>query len=186
MEEPHLLVLPVVLPPVYHSVDRTVDIDAYVSLDTNRYSVPEYLIGKVVMVHKYLTRVVVFFQNKQVADHQRIIGERNKKKTDPSHHKPLARKRAYQGACSEETLLLGHHEMLDAYIRGVKKRVYGRGVYRMRRLLNMQPLILMRHSWLRSSRRRNLACTTLPGWKGMILKQVAGDIFKLDDEDDDD
>ncbi|MDQ6959458.1 MAG: helix-turn-helix domain-containing protein, partial [Mariprofundaceae bacterium] len=97
MEKPHLLALPAVLPPVYHSMDRTVDIEAYVSLDTNRYSVPEHLIGKVVMVHKYLGRVVVFFDHKQVADHVRIVGGRGKKKTDPSHHKPLAYKRSYQG-----------------------------------------------------------------------------------------
>jgi len=186
MEKPHLLVLPAVLPPVYHSVDRTVDIDAYVSLDTNRYSVPEYLIGKVVMVHKYLTRVVVFFQHKQVADHPRIIGKRKKKKTDPSHHKPLARKRAYQGACSEETLLLGHHEMLDAYIRGMKKRVHGRGVYRMRRLLNMQRTYPDVPFMAAIRQAQKYGMYDLARLESMILKQVAGDIFKLDDDDADD
>ncbi len=93
--------------------------EAYISLDTNRYSVPENLIGKVVMVHKYLIRVVVFFQHKQVADHLRIIGQRNKKKTNPTHHKPLAYQRAYQGACSEEKLLLGCHGILDTYVRAM-------------------------------------------------------------------
>jgi len=42
----------------------------------------------------------------------------------------LAYKKACQGACSEEKLLLGQYEMLDAYVKELKKHVYGRGVYR--------------------------------------------------------
>jgi len=182
MEKPHLLALPAVLPPVYRSVDRTVDIEAYISLDTNRYSVPEYLIGKVVMVHKYLACVVVFFQHKQVADHPRIIGQRNKKKTDPSHHKPLARKRAYQGACSEEKLLLDHNEMLNAYVRGMKKHVHGRGVYRMRRLLNMQRTYPNVPFMAAVEQAQKYGMYDPARLESMILKQVAGEIFRLDDD----
>jgi hypothetical protein len=162
-----------------------VDIEAYISLDTNRYSVPDYLIGKVVMVHKYLTRVVVFFKSKPVADHSRIIGQRDKKKTDPSHHKPLAYKRAYQGACSEEKLLLDHNEMLNAYVRGMKKRVHGRGVYRMRRLLNMQRTYPDAPFMAAIEQAQKYGMYDLARLESMILKQVAGDIFKLDDVDDD-
>jgi len=182
MEKPYLLALPAVLPPVYHSVDRTVDIEAYVSLDTNRYSVPERLIGKVVMVHKHLTRVVVFFDHKQVAEHERIIGKRYGKVTDASHHKPLAYKKAYQGACSEEKLLLGQHEILDAYVKELKKHVHGRGVYRMRRLLNMQRTYPDVPFLAAIEQAHKYGMYDLTRLESMILKQVAGDIFKLGDD----
>ena len=128
----------------------------------------------------------MFFQHKQVADHPRIIGKRNKKKTDPSHHKPLARKRAYQGACSEEKLLLDHNETLNTYVRGLKKRVHGRGVYRMRRLLNMQRTYPDAPFMAAIKQAQKYGMYDLARLESMILKQVAGDIFKLDDDDADD
>src|SRR5271166_4187196 len=46
IEQPHLLPLPDVLPPVYELLERVVDLHGYVSVDTNRYSVPERYVGK--------------------------------------------------------------------------------------------------------------------------------------------
>jgi hypothetical protein len=54
MEKPHLASLPPYIPPVYQTLDRTVDLEGYVHVDTNRYSMPEWLIGKEVEVHKRL------------------------------------------------------------------------------------------------------------------------------------
>ena len=48
LEQPHLRALPAVLPPVYEVLDRVVDLYGFVSVDTNRYSVPERLVGKTV------------------------------------------------------------------------------------------------------------------------------------------
>jgi antirestriction protein ArdC len=53
LEKPYLLALPAYLPPVYQAFPRTVDVEGYAYLDTNRYSVPERLIGKQVEVYKY-------------------------------------------------------------------------------------------------------------------------------------
>ena len=41
------------LPPVYELLDRVVDLHGYVSVDTNRYSVPRALVGKPVTVYKH-------------------------------------------------------------------------------------------------------------------------------------
>jgi len=41
VEKPYLQTLPPYLPPVYQCLFRVVDISGYVSVDTNRYSVPE-------------------------------------------------------------------------------------------------------------------------------------------------
>ena len=52
IEQPHLVPLPDVLPPVYELLERVVDLHGYVSVDTNRYSVPERYVGKSVAVYQ--------------------------------------------------------------------------------------------------------------------------------------
>ena len=78
MEKPHLQPLPPYLPPVYQTLDRTVNVEGYVQVDTNRYSVPERLIGKEVEVHKLWDRVEIYFKRQQVADHCRCLGAAQK------------------------------------------------------------------------------------------------------------
>jgi hypothetical protein len=65
MEKPHLTALPPHIPPVYQTLYRGVDVAGYVQLDTNRYSVPERLVGKQVEVHKNWDRVEIFFKNQK-------------------------------------------------------------------------------------------------------------------------
>src|SRR3989304_3762975 len=71
MEKPHLTPLPPYPPPVYQTFYRTVDVAGYVQVDTNRYSVPQRLVGKEVEIHKLWDRVQVFFKNQKVANHPR-------------------------------------------------------------------------------------------------------------------
>jgi hypothetical protein len=96
MEKLHLKPLPPYLPPIYETTHRVVDVAGYINLDTNRYSVPERLIGKKVEVHKHAEKVVVVFDHKQVASHPRLIGRREAHVTHPGHHGPLFRDRVYR------------------------------------------------------------------------------------------
>lgn len=50
--KPYLTLLPPYVPPIYQTLYRTVDVAGYVQVDTNRYSVPERLIGKDTEIHK--------------------------------------------------------------------------------------------------------------------------------------
>src|SRR5208337_1604430 len=95
IEKPHLKPLPDALPPVYELLERVVDLYGYVSVDTNRYSVPERFVGQ------------------SVAVHQRLIGQRDAKSTLPGHHSIPARQS--RGTAAEEALLRGHHPSLDRY-----------------------------------------------------------------------
>jgi hypothetical protein len=70
VEKPHLLPLPEVLPPVYELLDRGVDLAGYVSVDTNRYSVPERFVGKAVVVYK-LPAEIRICRNEQTVDTNR-------------------------------------------------------------------------------------------------------------------
>jgi transposase len=137
LEKPQLLPLPAYLPPVYQAFTRIVDVEGYVYLDTNRYSVPERLIGKTVEVYKYPQEVKVLFRHRTVAEHPRLVGKRQGQNTLKEHRRPK-RRQAYQGRCIEERELCGESDILNRYVAGLKKRSPGRGVSRLRRLLAMR------------------------------------------------
>ena len=88
MEKPYLRPLPAYIPPVYQTFERVVDLEGFVNVDTNRYSVPERLIGKRTEVHKHWDRIVVFFDRKQVAEHLRVLDKRDTRVIHPGHHPP--------------------------------------------------------------------------------------------------
>ena len=59
IEKPHLQPLPGALPPVYELLERVVDMHGFVSVDTNRYSVPERFVGQAVAVYKFPAEIHV-------------------------------------------------------------------------------------------------------------------------------
>ncbi len=137
LEKPYLRPLPKHLPPVYQAHTRIVDVEGYVYLDTNCYSVPERLIGKQVEVYKYPDQVKVLFRHREVAEHPRLVGKRDGQSTLKAHRRPK-RRQAYQGPSSEERQLCGDSHVLTHYVAGLKKCSPGRGVSRLRRLLAMR------------------------------------------------
>jgi hypothetical protein len=94
MEKPHLLALPPVLPPVSEIHHRVVDSYGFVHLDTNRYSVPERWVGKPVAVHKLPAQVRVYAERALIAEHPRLIEQRQGEQRAPGHHPRLERRRA--------------------------------------------------------------------------------------------
>jgi hypothetical protein len=184
MEKPYLKPLPSYTPPIYETVYRVVDVEGYVSLDTNRYSVPERLIGKKVEVQKHYERVLVFLDHKQVASHPRIIGKRDTRVTHPGHHGPLFRDRVYRGPSAEERALLGHSEILDSYVSEIKKRSPGRGVQRLRRLLNLKQTYPAEPFLAALAKALNYGLYDLSRLEKMIIEHVAGDFFRFPGEHD--
>ncbi len=183
LEKPHLQALPKVLPPVYQTYYRLVDVEAYVSLDTNRYSVPESLIGQSVTVLKYPSTVVVFHRHRQISDHPRLIGQREAKSTLPGHHLPQARRRTYHGPALEERHLSGHHPQLDQYVRELKRRAPGRGVRRLRRLLELKRRYPPEPFYAAIAQALHYGLFDLGRVEQLILERVAGDFFQLPEDD---
>ena len=89
MEKPHLQNLPPHIPSLDQTLYRTVDVEAYVHVDTNRYSVPERPIGKEVEVHKLWDHIQIYWKHQKVADHERLIDKREARSTAKGHHLPL-------------------------------------------------------------------------------------------------
>jgi len=185
IEKPHLIPLPAFVPPVFQTLYRVADIEGYVGLDTNRYSVPDRLVGKQLELRKLPTRVQVFFQGRLVADHERLLDAREARTTDPSHHRPLARAQACQGPCPEETALRGKHELLDAFLDQLKARAHGRAVWPMRRLLALYRSYPERPFLAALREATTYGLTDLARLEQLILSLVAGDPFRNPGDDDD-
>lgn len=179
MEKPYLTLLPPYIPPIFKTEYRVVDIEGYIHLDCNRYSVPEELIGNKVEVHKYWDRVLVYHRYKKVAQHKRIMEKRDTRVTDPKHHRPLNRKKAHQGPCREEKTLLGHSTALDTYVAEIKRRSHGRGLVRLRRLLDLKRSYPKQAFLVGIEKALHFGLYDLTRLEKIIIKYVAGDFFNL-------
>lgn len=183
-EKPYLRALPLHVPPIYQTFHRVVDVEGYVHLDTNRYSVPDRLIGKKVEVQKHADRVIVVFAHAQVASHPRVIDKRDTRVTEPSHHRPLLKQRAHSGPSAEEKALRGESEILDRYVGEMKKRSVGRGTVRLRRLLHLKRTYPGRAFLSALAKALHYGMYDLARLEQMILDDVARGLFNLSEEDD--
>lgn len=183
LEKPYLQALPSVLPPVYEAFERVADLNGYVSLDVNRYSVPERLVGQTVTVYKYPARIEIHHRHGVVATHPRLIGQRDARSTDPAHHPTPAR--ASRTPAIEAQLRHDSPE-LEAYVRALKQRGQGRGARALRRLLELQRTY-PREAFLAAVRQAaHYGLYDLGRLEKLILQQVAGNFFALNDALDDD
>jgi transposase len=184
MEKPHLQSLPPYIPPVYQTLYRGVDVAGYVRVDTNRYSVPERLIGKEVEVHKSWDRVEIFWKHQKVADHERLIDKRETRSTLKGHHPPLNRQKAHSGPCKEEKDLQGYSERLDLYVEGLKKRSPGRAVRQMQRLLTLKRTYPEKPFLKAVEQALHYGMYDLSRLEQMVLSHVAGDFFNIEEDDE--
>lgn len=178
MEKPLLTPLPPYIPPVYATCYRIVDVQGYVHLDTNRYSVPYPLIGNQVEVHKYQDSVVIYRGREKVAQHPRVQEKRDSRVTDETHL--LARVRPKRSEASEqERVLKGHHPTLDAYMKQFKKRVRGRGVAGFKRLLELKRTYPEQAFMAAIGKAEKYGLYELDRLEKLIISFVAGDYFNL-------
>jgi len=177
MEKPYL-------PPVYQTFHRGVDVEGYVHADTNRYSVPERLVGKEVEVHKLWDRIEIYWKQQKVADHERLIDKREARSTAKGHHLPLYRQRTRSGPCKEQVGLVGHAEHLDRYVEELKKRSPGRAVRQMRKLLSLKRTYPAKPFLQAVEEALHYGMYDLARLERMILSYVAGDFFNIKEDDE--
>jgi transposase len=183
----HLRALPAVLPPVYEVLDRVVDLYGFVSVDTNRYSVPERLVGKTVTVYKHYAEIEIQHHGASVAVHPRLIGQRDVRHTLAGHH--TVAQRAPREPVLEHELLRGEHDVLLRYVSALKQRHHhGRGVRALRRLLQIKRTYPREPFEAAVQQALKFGLFDLARLEHLVLRHVAGDFFALggDDGDDDD
>lgn len=182
IEMPFMAPPPAYIPPVYESLVRIVDTQGFVNLETNRYSVPDKLIGKTVEVQKHLDVVRVYFKNEMAAEHRRLVGSRETRVTLPGHHAPLTRKKSF-GPSREEKLLRDQTETLDRYVDLLREKSPGRGIRKLQRLLELKRTYPQDAFQAAVAKALAYSMTDLVRLEKMILDLIAGDFFQLDQEE---
>lgn len=179
MEKAHLLPLPGVTPPVYIAQQRTVDVEGYVHLDNNRYSVPDSLIGAGLEVLKYWDHLEIYQGRKMVARHERVMQGKGRRITAAGHHRSLNREKVYKGISAEEKALTGQDKTLDLYVAELKKRSRGRGVLKLRRLLEFKRTYPAGPFQKAVKDALHYGLYDLARLEKMIIRNTGGDFFNL-------
>ena len=178
IEKPHLRPLPAVLPPVYDVLERTVDLMGFVSVHTNRYSVPERLVGQPVTVYLYPGELQIHCRGVLIATHPRLIGRHDARHTLPEHHQvPRARERQ---PAPEEKWLRAQHPTLDRYVAALTAGQPGRAVRVLRRLLQIQRTYPAEPFLAAVEQALKFGLLDLSRLERLVLRHVAGDFFALD------
>jgi len=186
-EKPRLKPLPLYIPEVYELHQRMVDVEGYVCLHHNRYEVPADLIGRRVEVRESKDRVRVFYGSKEVALHGRLEPGLERRSLLPERPE-RRRARRHQECLREETeLKAAGAEFVELLTR--LHAAHGRAVRHVRALHRLY--LDYPTEPLRKAIAHALAygLTDLVRLEKILLKQIAGDYFRLtppgtDDDDD--
>lgn len=184
-ERPFLQPLPVVKPPVFATLSRTVDMYGYVTVDTNRYSVPERLCGKPVEIQKGLYEVVVLHRHRPVATHARLLEQRDGKSTIVGHHREPRARKTDQRSAPLMRQLLGHSQDLDAYVASLIARFPGAATRRLQRLLAIKRDYPRKAFDQTIARAIEYGVYDLDRIEKIVLTAIAGDFFELETHDTD-
>ena len=183
LEKPHLKPLPVHIAPVYKSLQRIVDMSGYVTVDTNRYSVPEALCGQHVEVLKSWDGITIYRKQRKVADHKRLMDKKDGKVTLPGHHQPLYNKKRKGIVHPEEKALTGRSDTLDRYVTRIKKSSYGSGRRKLQKLLELHRTYPPDAFEKAIETALHYGLYDLLRLENLILSSVAGDFFNLKEND---
>ena len=177
MEKPYLTSLSIVLPAVYEVFERVVDLYGFVSVDTNRYSVPERLVSKTVTVYKHYASIEIHYKRTLVASHPRLVGVRDARSTLPGHH--TIPKRTPRQPSLQAQLLCGQSPVLDAYVTALIKHLNGRGTRALNRLLQIKRTYPAQPFLVALEQALKYGLFDLTRLESLVLRHVAGDFFAL-------
>jgi hypothetical protein len=182
-ERPALRALPPHRPAICTIVPRVVDTEGYVRLETNRYSVPERLLGKAVEVYQFFETVAVYFQGKEVARHPRAIGQRDRRITAAGHHRPLgARARPADPPPAQQALLVDAPPVLADYVQALAAHAPGRGAARLKRLLHLRRTYPAEPFLAAVAQALTYGLYDLDRLESLVLKQVCGAFFQFPED----
>ncbi len=184
-EQSALRPLPLHVPEVYDLVRRSVDLEGFVHYATNRYSVPDGLIGHEVEVRAGLVLVSIVDRHKVIATHRRVDDGQHACRTLPEHRKKRRGPAGSAPPLKEEGPLRAGAPELAALVDAFKRHHGGRAVRPIRKLYRMfleyppGPLI--------EGVRRALEYGLLDPERieRIVLRQIAGDFFRQPLEDQD-
>ena len=180
VERPALQRLPLWVPPVYRIHQRTVDVEGYVSVNTNRYSVPEDWIGRTVQVRESKALIEVDGPRHGYVRHQRVLEALGQRITLPEHRRPRS---ARKPPAAEENAILDAFPELSDYVAGLKRHGRRQITLALRQLLRMGREY-PREAFLSAVREAaHYGLYDLDRLERMVLRRIASEYFLISDHD---
>jgi transposase len=185
VERTRLRPLPIFTPEVYRLHQRIVDVEGYVTVHTNRYSVPVDWIGKRVEVRETKDRIEIHRDHRHSVTHQRVIDPVGRRITLKEHRPPRGQGFKRGDPSMEEKTLEKLLPEISEYIRELKQRGRKQPTLALRQLVRLvkeyprQPLLAA------ITEAAHYGLYDLDRVERMVLKRVAHNYFLLDGEDDD-
>jgi transposase len=186
VERLHLKPLPAWIPEVYRLQQRLVDIEGYVALNSNRYSVPVDWIGRRVEVRETKDKIEIQLDARRLVTHRRIAEAEHQRVMLAEHRPPRGQRDARPDPHPEEKAILTAAPELADYVVGLKQRSRKVVTLVLRQLLRLvreyprEPLL----GAVREAGRYGLY--DLDRLERMILRRVTREYFLLEGESDDD
>jgi hypothetical protein len=186
VERLHLKPLPAWIPEVYRLHPRLVDIEGYVALHTNRYSVPLDWIGRRVEVRETKDKIDIQLDARRLVTHRRIAEAEHQRITLAEHRPARGQRAPRPDPHPEENAILTAAPELAEYVAALKQRSRKVITLALRQLLRFvreyprEPLL----GAVEEAARYGLY--DLDRLERMILRRVTREYFLLDKEPQDD
>ena len=186
MERLHLRPLPAWIPEVYRLHQRLVDIEGYVALNSNRYSVPLEWIGRRVEVRETRDKIEIQLDARRLVTHRRIAEAEHQRVMLAEHRPPRGQRTLRPDPHPEEQAIVTVAPELADYVAGLKQRSRKVITLALRQLLRLvreyprEPLL----GAVREAARYGLY--DLDRLERMILRRVTRDYFLLNEGPDGD
>jgi len=179
VERQHLKPLPAWIPEVYRLQERIVDVEGYVALHSNRYSVPFTWINRQVEVRETKDQVVIQLDARNSVTHERVAEAEHQRITVAAHRPPRGANSPRPNPHPEEQLIVQAAPEIADYLTALKQRSRKLVVLALRQLLRLvreyprEPLLAA----VREAAHYGLY--DLDRVERMILRRVAQEYFRL-------
>ncbi len=186
VERLRLKPLPAWIPEVYRLYQRLVDLEGWISLHSNRYSVPLDWIGRRVEVRETRDKVEIQLDARRVVTHRRVAEAAQERMVLPEHRPPRGKRTPRPDPHPEENVIVAAHPELAEYVAGLKQRSRKMITIALRQLLRLvreyprEPLL----GAVREAAHYGLY--DLDRLERMILRRVAREYFRLEEGSQDD
>jgi transposase len=180
LERTCLKPLPAWIPDVYRLHERIVDIEGYVALHSNRYSVPYTWTSRRVEVRETRSKIEIQLDARNIVAHDRVAEAQQQRITQASHRPPRGEAVKRGAPPAEHSTILQAAPELSHYLTGLQQHGRKSFVLALRQLLRMirdYP----RHALLSAIEEASrYGLYDMDRLERMILRRLAHDFFLLD------
>jgi hypothetical protein len=186
VERLHLKPLPAWIPEVYRLHQRLVDIEGYVALDTNRYSVPVDWIGRRVEVRETKDKIEIQLDARHLVTHRRLAEAGHQRVMLAEHRPPRGQGKPRPDPHPEEKAILAAVPEMADYLAALKQRSRKMLTLALRQLLRLVREYPREALLAAVEEAARYGLYDLDRLERMILRRVAREYFLLDEDPHDD